>query len=613
VVRNDGVVPPRGRPAIDATTAAAFAMCGRPGAYALLLGSGISTGAGVPTGWWIVKLLIGRLATVAGEDVGDDPEAWYEAKYGEHPTYSRLIEGLGLTIAERQALITGFLSDDKGDPRRPAPAHHAVARLMRGGWVRVVVTTNFDRLLETALSEAGVNATVLATVDAVAGAVPLVHAGPVVVKLHGDQNDPRILNTEVELDEYEDEVNRLLDVVFNDYGLIVAGWSAQSDRALRAAIERAPSRRFTTFWTAYSELSPESQALVEARQAEVVGPVDADTFFGRLADACEALAALNVPDRRSVATAVAVAKRELAGAAVAIGLHDSIRAEVDRISNLEILSPQPTNDPGQLVVVDQAAAECELLVALVATAAYWGRPATDRWWTGDIVRLSRRTELGGTTSIIDRPRLPSLFMCWAAGVAAVASHRDDLLTTLFSLDDVSVPGQRVPVPGVFAAAPDVLHVSAPLDRLYRLLRPVFVDHLGIGVDGFVEAWERWQYLLIVAGTDMRSRRGVWVHLERSGVRVDGFKPVVPVPHSWAVLQTDRLGADHPLLGAGYFDGDPQKLLATIDEVAGVLAEAAEQADWGLLPSRGGGGMLPSGRHFPGSFSDNPDVVYGWPP
>ena len=357
-------------------------------------------------------------------------------------------------------------------------------------------------------------------------------------------------------------------------------------------------------------MSPQSQALAEARQAGVIGPVDADMFFGRLADACEALAAANAPDRRSVATAVAVAKRELAGGTVAIGVHDTIRAEVDRIRNLDLLSPQPAADAGQVVVVDQATAECELLVALVATAAYWGRPDTDRWWTGDIIRLARRAVLSGTTRILDRPRLPALFLCWAAGIAAVAAHRDDLLATLFALDDVPEPGRNEQVPAVFAASTDLLHVNDPLARLYRLLRPVFVNHLGIGVDGFVEAWERWQYLLLVAGLDYGNRRKIWIHLEGSGVRVDGYDPVLPVPHAWLTLQVARLGTDHPLLRAGYFDGDPEQMSATLEQAAATLAEGAKQADWQLLPA-GGAGTLTSGRHFPGSFSDDPDVAYGW--
>jgi hypothetical protein len=596
---------------IDVVTSAAFALQGRPGAYALLLGSGVSTGAGVPTGWRIVELLIEELAAVEGDHAGDAPGRWYRNRFGEQPTYSSLVARLGLTNAERQALIARLLNGEDGRPRPPAPAHRAIARLVLGRWVRVVITTNFDRLVETALTEAGVNPTVLATPEAIAGAVPLVHAGAVVVKLHGDQNDPRIRNTDVELDEYEPAINTLLDTVFNDYGLIVCGWSADSDPALRRAIERAPSRRFTTFWTSLSDITEESGALATLRQAELVEHVDADTFFGRLADACEALAATRAADHRSVAATVAVAKRELAGATVAIPLHDWIRSEIARVQNLGLLLPHPS-DPGhtQLALLDEILGESERLIALVATAAYWGGPEIDKWWTGDIVRMAHRPLMSGSTAVLDRPRLPALLICWAAGIAAVAAGRDDLVATLFCLERVPEPTRNELLPPVLAASPELLHATDDLGRLYRIYRPVFVNHLSLGRDSFCEAWERWQYLLFLAGWDLRQRENTWVQLSTAGIRVDGYRPVVPIPYRWALAQVERLRRDHPLLRAGFFGGKPEDLMAAIETSAQELASAADEADRRLLPARGG--TLPSGRHYPGTYTDDPDVAFSPP-
>jgi len=61
--------------------------------------------------------------------------------------------------------------------------------------VRVVITTNFDRLIENALREARVEPTVIASDDATAGATPLVHSKCAVIKVHGDYLDARIKNT----------------------------------------------------------------------------------------------------------------------------------------------------------------------------------------------------------------------------------------------------------------------------------------------------------------------------------------------------------------------------------------------------------------------------------
>jgi hypothetical protein len=82
---------------IEPAMAAAFALQGRPGAYAALIGSGMSSGAGIPTGWQIVEDLVRRIAAVEGADVGDDPAAWYQVRFGKAPTYSGLVAALALT------------------------------------------------------------------------------------------------------------------------------------------------------------------------------------------------------------------------------------------------------------------------------------------------------------------------------------------------------------------------------------------------------------------------------------------------------------------------------------------------------------------------------------
>ena len=67
------------------------------------------------------------------------------------------------------------------------------------------------------------------------------------LKLHGDYLNTRIRNTPQELEKYPEEYNRLLDRIFDEFGLIVCGWSAEWDAALRDAIYRAVSRRYTTY------------------------------------------------------------------------------------------------------------------------------------------------------------------------------------------------------------------------------------------------------------------------------------------------------------------------------------------------------------------------------
>jgi hypothetical protein len=594
------------RSKLDQVTGLAFSLHNRPGAFALLLGSGVSTGAGIPTGWQIVRELIEEIAVAEDASTDGAPESWYTSRFGEAPRYSAIVELLAPTPEERHGLIRRFLHDEHGQLRPPSPAHHAIARLVVGGWVRVIVTTNFDPLLERALAEAGATFTILASEDAVNGALPLVHAGVVIVKVHGDHTDPRILNTDAELDTYGSATKRLLRAVFSDYGLVVCGWSAENDPALRNALDRTWRRRFASYWSYYGELSDESAQLATRRGADLIGPMTADEFFGRLADACEALRSRTNVDRRSTATAVAVAKRELSGEHVAIGVHDQIRSELDRLQRLDAFAARGAGHD-QIAAVDEMFAESELLVALVATSAYWGTPRTDRWWIDDIVRTARYSYLTGSVAVVNRPRVLSLLLGWAGGIAATASGRDDLTLALLDLDHIENRTGTPPVPALLATGPDTLGVGDDLGRLYRLYRAVFVNHLGIGKQAFVDAWDRWLYTREIAAHIVTADQNAFIPRLFRGIKVEGFHPE-PIAQPWLWSQLDRNGPQHPL-ARSRFGRSPDDLKATLEVFRTSSSAQIESLDMRLI-NEGHAGSLPSGPHYPGSFDEDPDVVYG---
>ena len=191
--------------------------------------------------------MVRRLALLQRENPDPNPETWYYSKYGEEPDYSNLLEALAKTPAERQKLLQEYWEpndqDRKEGRKQPTRAHRAIATLVAEGYIRVILTTNFDHLMEEALRDEGIEPTVLSTPDQVENAVPLVHARCCVVKLHGDYLDPRIRNTSTELQSYSPEFNKLLDQVFDEFGLIVCGWSAQWDKALRDVFYRCQSHQ----------------------------------------------------------------------------------------------------------------------------------------------------------------------------------------------------------------------------------------------------------------------------------------------------------------------------------------------------------------------------------
>ena len=151
------------------------------GTYAFLLGSGISKAAGILTGWEIAVDLISQLATLRGEDTQGDPEGWYRRRFDRPVNYSDILESLGGQPAERSQLLSGYIEPNDEDRRagrkQPTAAHRAIAKLVRHGCVRLIITTNIDRLMETALADEQIHPTVVSSPDDLQGTPPL-SAGP---------------------------------------------------------------------------------------------------------------------------------------------------------------------------------------------------------------------------------------------------------------------------------------------------------------------------------------------------------------------------------------------------------------------------------------------------
>jgi hypothetical protein len=136
--------------------------------------------------------------------------------------------------------------------------------------------------MENALRERGIEPTVIASLDALAGAEPITHSACYLLKLHGDYKDARIRNTDEELAVYPAKYGRLLDRIFDEHGLIICGWSGEWDQALRAALLRAPNRRYALYWATRGGLKDSAKEIADHRRARLVTITDADSFFSGL-------------------------------------------------------------------------------------------------------------------------------------------------------------------------------------------------------------------------------------------------------------------------------------------------------------------------------------------
>ena len=366
---------------IDPIQSLSFSIQSNPGVYALLLGSGVSRSADIPTGWEIVTNLLGKLAAANGHSTETDLEQWYSEKYGEAPEYTKILDALAKTQSERQQLLRPYFEPNDQEReeglKQPTASHRAIAQLVSRGYIKVIITTNFDRLIEKALEDIGIVPTVLSSEDQVKGALPLIHTKCCVFKIHGDYLDPRILNSQSELGTYPKEYDQLLDRILDEFGLIVCGWSADWDGALRKAITRAPSRRFTTYWSVRGEASDEAQRLIELRQAQVVPIRDADAFFETIQLTVQSIDEYSRPHPLSTEAAVGSLKRYLSGPEHRIQLSDLISSAVDQVvkatsgKGFEVQGGESPTIQSVTARIRKYDAACQTLIAMASTAGFW--------------------------------------------------------------------------------------------------------------------------------------------------------------------------------------------------------------------------------------------------
>jgi hypothetical protein len=463
---------------LDALTMLATGIQAQPGVYAVLLGSGVSTTAGIPTGWGVMQDLVKRAATAKDPNDGEsialaasDPEAWW-LRHGDGQAldYSNLLEQLAPTGPTRRDLLGGYFeaTDEQAaaGEKVPTKAHRSVAQLVRRGSVRVIVTTNFDRLMEHALDELSVSHQVIHRADQIPAMTPLTHAKATVIKVHGDYHDQDMRNTVNELKEYPKELVTLLGQILDEFGLVISGWSADWDRALVAALETRRTRRYPLYWDKRSSKGETASRLLGLHGGHIVAAVSADDLFTGLVERVEALDRLAEPP---LTTAVAVArlKRYLPDPVRRIDLHDLLMDATDRI--VDHIGEQPLNAPSlsyaDVDALYQRYLDVTVPLLRLVTVGVWH--AEDNihgdLWRDVLQKLldARVQPEGGWTPLLDRARLyPALLTLQAMGLVAVRRGNDALLLRLLTEPQVrDFDGSSEPQP-----AAQALHYVKVLDH-----------------------------------------------------------------------------------------------------------------------------------------------------
>lgn len=229
------------------------------------LGSGASIAAGIPSAYDLIedfkltlyreselvspnlfsdlsnpstRNLVNRCLEAKGlvPEPGDDPYAYYfEKTHGDE----------AMRRTKIQTIMEG---------KKPTYGHKVLAVLAHLQRLRIIWTTNFDKLPEDALFQVyGTSKHTVAQLGEPDVARQAINGErwPVVVKLHGDFSSERLKNTAEELRTQDHELRKVFVDTCSKYGLVVVGYSGRDESvmdALEAGLHGGKGYPHGLFW-----------------------------------------------------------------------------------------------------------------------------------------------------------------------------------------------------------------------------------------------------------------------------------------------------------------------------------------------------------------------------
>lgn len=441
------------------------------GVYALLLGSGLSSSAGIPTGWGILKELCYRLMIINGENDNKDELEWYREKYGKEPKYDNVIESLAKTSTERLGLLEDFFVASKQDVEQnikvPTKAHRSIAKLVQEGYIKVIITTNFDRLIEQALEEINVEYQSLYHETDFLGMKPLTHANCTIIKVHGDYRDTRFKNITEELTDYPIELSNLLKQIFSDYGLIISGWSSEWDTALRETIKSVEGRRYSWFWHLFSEdINEKAKELINFRDAHpIVDKEGADHFFNELSTNVLSIYKVKKSNPETLQIKVEKLKKYIFNENEA-AIRDLITYETKLVSSkLNELDVQEEETKEVIIRwINEIKEITKPISVLMAVLSYYSKNNSQEQLIIDTLeRFTGFVDYHGKEYLKGLKELPIIAVLYSVGISLVMNRNYNLLNKVFTTTKVR--------DRVFKRS-DFLHFTAGRQNLHGALRKI---------------------------------------------------------------------------------------------------------------------------------------------
>jgi hypothetical protein len=455
------------------------------------------------------------------------------------------------------------------------------------GYVNVIITTNFDRLIETALHEIGIQEQMLSGSEDLGGMIPIQHTACTVIKVHGDYQQANLRNTEAELSEYDPEWLSLIRRVLAEYGLFTVGWSGASDRALRNEIEMAAGKRYGYFLGIHGTMAEQIRPLLEERKATLVSVTNANEFFDELTATLKEIA--HRPTRPlKTAALVGTTKRLLSQGRTKIELREILLREAHLVKT-EIDRFSLPNSADYVPELDKMVDRVQPLAGALATGCYYGERDQHHLW-GDVFRLISDQPPPMSGWMWDQGlglrRLPGMIALYAASLAAGAAQDFAMMGNLLRKTLRHSISTDVGEPLHFADCPVYIALAPPevLDRnalgwgagndirlsniVFEAVQPVLVDQFPVSRD-LADAFEDFEYVMALLQYEWHLERELPAHprwemgtFHRGLIASPGGYAGPPRPSAIDRFNQFNATLAGHLLGEGFFqeNGDVLRLL-----------------------------------------------------
>ena len=203
-----------------------------PREFTVLLGAGASRSSGVPlASEMIVEWR--QLAFHEQASAGTDFNAWCEKQpwYKSEMEYSELFELLYPDERARQKYV-----EPKVEGAFPGWGYLYLANIIRSGHFNVVFTTNFDDLINEALTQYVSYNAVVCAADSDVATINVSTARAKIIKLHGDYLFKRLKNTVTNLEKLDPNMQNKFSQFAEQCGMLVLGYAGR-DKSIMLVLD----------------------------------------------------------------------------------------------------------------------------------------------------------------------------------------------------------------------------------------------------------------------------------------------------------------------------------------------------------------------------------------